>query len=61
MKKRLLALGLALAMVLALAACSSTCKEDGCNNEVYEDGLCEEHYAMHIITEGLEGLGELFG
>ena len=53
--KTLLLVGL---MLCSLAACSRTCKENGCNNKVYKDGYCELHYALHQ-AENL--LGGLFG
>ena len=44
-------------LLLSLAACSSTCKEKGCDAEVYKNGYCEIHYALHQL-EG--ALGDLF-
>lgn len=47
----------ALVMTLALAACgSSHCKE--CDNEVYQDGYCEYHYALHQAENMLGGLAD---
>lgn len=41
-----------LAMAACLTACGSThCKESGCENEVYQDGYCEYHYAIHAAEE----------
>lgn len=52
--KKLIALALAVVMSLSLMACSSKCKEDGCDEKAYKNGYCEIHYAMHA-------LGDLFG
>ncbi len=41
-----------LAMAACLTACGSAhCKESGCENEVYQDGYCEYHYAIHAAEE----------
>lgn len=58
MKKVLTTLLLVGLLVLTLVACSSTCKESGCDEKAYKDGYCELHYALHQ-AENL--LGGLFG
>lgn len=60
MKKLLLALMAAL-MLFGMAACSSTCKESGCNEEVYKKGYCAFHYGYHYPEEALkDAFGSLF-
>ena len=36
-------------LMLSMAACSSSCKEKGCSEDVYEDGYCMEHYLEHAL------------
>lgn len=33
-----------LAITLAVSGCSEICKINNCENAIYQDGLCEEHY-----------------
>ncbi len=37
-----------LGIVLQLTACSitNTCKESGCDDEIYEEGYCKYHYYL---------------
>ena len=45
MKKRILSLFIALITVSQFTACGLfSCKESGCDDEVYEDGYCKYHY-----------------
>ena len=53
MKKIALVLAILCTMLLALSACSSKCKVDGCDEKKYKDGYCELHYE-------LKELGNLF-
>ena len=55
MKKKIFAV-LALG---ALVGCG-TCKEDGCDEEVYKEGYCELHYNLNELAEGLEDLADAF-
>ena len=50
-----------LAMAISLTACgSSHCKEEGCENEVYEDGYCEYHYALNVAKDAVgDAAGDL--
>ena len=43
-------------LLLGMAACSSSCKEKGCDEEVYKDGYCELHYYAHQLGDALGGL-----
>ena len=52
------------AVILALCsltACgSSHCKEEGGENEVYEDGYCEYHYALDVAKDAVgDAAGDL--
>ena len=48
---------LALGMVLQLTACSfNTCKESGCDDEIYEDGYCKYHYYIHAGEDILKDI-----
>ncbi|MCM1528947.1 MAG: hypothetical protein NC093_03005 [Alistipes sp.] len=56
MKKKIFAvLALGAVMMTALVGCG-TCKEDGCDEEVYKKGYCEVHYAIYETAEALEDL-----
>ncbi|MBP3380433.1 MAG: hypothetical protein J6K77_06190 [Ruminococcus sp.] len=58
MKKKFFAvLALGAVMLTALVGCG-TCKEDGCDEEVYKDGYCEVHYTLHAAGEALEDLAD---
>ena len=57
MKKRIAAVLLVLVMAMQLAACGSTCKANGCNEEIYKDGYCTTHY---YLNAGGNILNELF-
>ena len=46
----------AAALMLSMAACSSSCKEKGCDLDTYKDGYCELHYAAHQLEDALGGL-----
>lgn len=57
MKKRVFTALLALGMVLQLTACSfNTCKESGCDDEIYEDGYCKYHYYIHAGEDILKDI-----
>ena len=56
--KKMMALLLAMVMLLGLAACKKTCKQDGCENEPYEEGYCKFHYAMETAKDGLDQIGQ---
>lgn len=43
MKKLIIALMVANLMIL-ITGCANSCKIEGCKNEIYKEGLCEEHY-----------------
>lgn len=45
MKKLLVALVVANIMIL-ITGCANGCKIEGCKNELYKKGLCEEHYTV---------------
>lgn len=45
------------AMIL-LTGCSTTCKINGCDNEVYKEGLCRTHY---LASEGANLFNEIVG
>lgn len=47
-------------MVSAVACGKKDCKADGCSEEVFKKGFCEEHYLENAIEEGLKDLGSLF-
>ncbi|NLJ97540.1 MAG: hypothetical protein GX321_10365 [Clostridiales bacterium] len=48
-------------IMLQVIACSPRdCKAKDCSEEVYKDGLCEEHYYEKAFKDGFEKLGELF-
>lgn len=60
MKKKIFAvLALGAVMMTALVGCG-TCKEDGCDEEVYKEGYCELHYNLNELAEGLEDLADAF-
>ena len=48
MKKKVLSMFIGLGIVLQLTACSitNTCKESGCDDEIYEEGHCKYHYYL---------------
>lgn len=45
MKKLIVALVVANIMIL-MTGCVNSCKIEGCKNELYKKGLCEEHYTV---------------
>lgn len=53
--KKIVALVLAFGMSLSLMACSSKCKEEGCEEKAYKNGYCEVHYAINALV------GDMFG
>ena len=57
MKKRALSLFVALIVVLQLTACNSdTCKESGCDDEIYKDGYCKYHYYLKAGSDILKDI-----
>lgn len=57
MKKRVFTTLLAFGMVLQLTACSfNTCKESGCDDEIYEEGYCKYHYYIHAGEDILKDI-----
>ena len=54
-------------MMLTLTACgSSQCQAEGCENEVYQDGYCEYHYALEVAKDTVSSaandvLNSIFG
>lgn len=57
MKKRALSLFVAFIAVLQLTACSSdTCKESGCDDEIYKDGYCKYHYYLNAGSDVLKDI-----
>lgn len=57
MKKKVLCLFMALMAVLQLTACgSNTCKESGCDDEVYEEGYCKYHYYLKTGSDTLKDI-----
>lgn len=36
-------------------SCGNGCKEKGCHDEVYKDGYCRTHFALHKADEYLDG------
>ena len=50
--KKGIAILMGMMAAVSLTACgSSTCQVEGCENEVYEDGYCEYHYALNVAGE----------
>ena len=41
----------AAALMISMVACSSTCKEKGCDEETYKSGYCMEHYLEHQLLD----------
>ena len=61
MKKAILVLCAALALC-CFAGCKEYCKEDGCDEEVYEGGYCTYHYNYYQTQQKTQGvLDALFG
>lgn len=62
-KKIMIVLALVLSACMLTACGSSTCKK--CDNEVYKDGLCQEHYyeahPLEALNDLADGLKDLFG
>ena len=58
MKKRALSLFVALIAVLQLMACSliNTCRESGCDDEIYEEGYCKYHYYINAGSDILKDI-----
>ena len=64
-KKRLPAILLAGLIAVGLAACGedntysedNICGEEECEQEIYKDGYCENHFYLHQAEELTEGLG----
>lgn len=52
MKKLIAAVTLILSLTLTMTACSSHCQE--CDQPVYQDGLCEYHYALQALQNAAE-------
>lgn len=51
--KKLAILVLGLMMIISLASCKSSCKHDGCEDEVYEVGYCKYHYNINKAQEAI--------
>ncbi len=61
MKKKFVLFTAILCVTFSAAACGQRdCKAEGCSEEVFKKGLCEEHYIEKAFEEGLEDLGNLF-
>ena len=61
MKKKFVLFTVVLGIMVSAAACGKKdCKAEGCSEEVYKKGFCEEHYLEHALEEGLKELGGLF-
>lgn len=57
MKKKAFSVLVALGIVLQLTACSlNTCKESGCDDEIYEDGYCKYHYYLNAGEDILKDI-----
>ena len=57
MKKRILSLFIALITVSQFTACGLfSCKESGCDDEVYEDGYCKYHYYINAGRDILKDI-----
>ncbi len=58
MKKKVLSMFIGLGIVLLLTACSitNTCKESGCDDEIYEEGYCKYHYYLNAGNEFLKDI-----
>ncbi len=58
MKKRALSLFVALIAVLQFMACSliNTCRESGCDDEIYEEGYCKYHYYINAGSDFLKDI-----
>lgn len=59
MKKWVLTVCAAL-VLCCFAGCSSHCKEQGCDNEVYKDGYCNYHYTLYQAAEAVQGVYDAF-
>lgn len=61
MKKKAVLFTMIFVIMLQVIACSPRdCKAKDCSEEVYKDGLCEEHYYEKAFEAGLEKLGDIF-
>lgn len=58
-KRRLLAALLAGLLAAQMTACGkdNTCREEECEQEIYRDGYCEDHFYLQQAEELMEGLG----
>ena len=58
MRRKVLCVFVALLTVLQLTACSltNTCKESGCDDEIYEDGYCKYHYYLNTGSDILKDI-----
>jgi len=54
----ILVLILVLHMLFLVGCGKETCRIEGCNDEVYRDGLCPEHYVAASIDENTEDSAE---
>lgn len=65
MKKKTAVILLILAMAMQLVACGLfTCKQDGCEDDIYKDGYCQYHYYLKqgsdTLKDVVNGIGNLF-
>jgi len=56
MKKLLLCTVLSAAFLLT--ACSSNCKAEGCEDEIYQDDYCQYHYVVNTAKDEIDKLGK---
>lgn len=46
MKKKLTAIIMLLAIMLSACSFTPTCKANGCDSDIYQDGYCKYHYYL---------------
>lgn len=58
-KRKLLAFFLIGLLAVQMTACGEddTCGEEECEQEIYRDGYCEDHFYLHQAEELTERLG----
>ena len=44
--------------ILSLVGCGFTCKEPGCDSEVYKEGYCQYHYGVKSAGEVVDAIGD---
>lgn len=45
-------------MIGSLVGCGFTCKEPGCDSEIYKEGYCKYHYGLKSAGDVVDAIGD---